>query len=439
MENPDSGKMSRAQERKCVFAATLGCGLEFYDFLTFAFFAIQIGQTFFPSHDPYLSLMGSLATFGAGFVGRPIGAWVLGGYGDRVGRKSAMLVSMTIMGLSIAVLALTPGYATIGIAAPIIAIVARFVQGFALGGEIGSATVFLVEAGAIERRGRSASYQGVCQGIALSLGALVGLILSSLLSPEELSSFGWRIALLLGVSIVPFAVWMRRSIPETKGRPEPEHKASSGGPSYRQIVWLGAALMGAGTIMSYFQNYMTTFGQTQLNLSATTSMAAQLSGNLMIIVASIIGGIACDRWGRKPLLLYPPLVLAVMMIPLMQWIEGSRTLMAFLAINLLLGFFNNVNGPALYAAVAESLPPASRTRGFSLIYSLPVATLGGSTQLFITWLLHVTGTPMALGVYMTFIAVLNVIAALLLRESAPTKRGWKPAVLAQSYSISGRT
>lgn len=420
-----AASLSRREQRKAVFAATIGCGLEFYDFLTFAFFAIQIGETFFPSHDRYLSLMGSLATFGAGFVGRPIGAWVLGGYGDRAGRKPAMLLSMTMMGLAIAVLALTPGYAAIGVAAPVIAVLARFVQGFALGGEIGSATVYMVEAGAIERRGRSASYQGVCQGIALSLGALVGFILSSWLNAEQLSAYGWRIALLLGVAIVPFALWMRRSLPETQGSPEPELPATSGGPSFRQIVWLGAALMGSSTIANYVQTYMTTFGQTQLNLTTQMSMAAQLAGNVMIIAAAMMGGAACDKWGRKPLLVFPALTLTATMFPMIFWVDATQSLTAFFAVNLLLGLLNNVNAPALYAAIAESLPPEGRSRGFSLIYSLPVAALGGTTQLFITWLLKATGTPLALGWYMTAICAIGATAAWLLPESAPVKRGWK--------------
>lgn len=430
MEERDDAQFSRAQSRKCVFAATLGCGLEFYDFLTFAFFAIQIGHTFFPSSNAYLSLMGSLAVFGTGFVGRPIGAFVLGGYGDRVGRKPAMMLSMAMMGMAIAAFALTPGYATIGIAAPIIAILARFVQGLALGGEVGSATTYMVEAGGIARRGRSASCQGVCQGIALSLGAFVGLTLSAVLSPADLTSFGWRIALLIGVSIVPFAIWMRRAIPDTNGCAEPKFEVGVAGPSHRQIVVLGLALIGAGTILTYVQNYMATFGQTELKLSTTISMAAQLSGNLMIIIASVIGGIACDRWGRKPLLLVPSAVLAASILPMIMWVDISRSLTAFFAINLMLGIFINVGNPAVYVAIAESLPQQSRSRGFALIYTLPVAFLGGTTQMFVTWLLHVTGNILALGWYMTGIGAIGFMAALLLPESAPSKRGWKPITTA---------
>ena len=130
--------------RRAILAATCGNALEFYDFVTYAYFAIQIGHTFFPSHSGYLSLMGSLATFGAGFVARPVGAWVIGGYADRHGRKKGMFLSMMLMGLGIITLALTPGYATIGIAAPILAIAARLAQGFALGGEVGAATTYML-------------------------------------------------------------------------------------------------------------------------------------------------------------------------------------------------------------------------------------------------------------------------------------------------------
>ena len=201
------------ESRRAIAAASVGNALEFYDFVTFSFFAIQIGHAFFPRGDPFLNLMAALATFGAGFITRPLGAYILGGYADRVGRKPAMMFSITLMGLAIAVLALTPGYATIGIAAPIIAIGARLAQGFALGGEVGSATTYMMESAALGRRGFMISWQGATQQIALSFGALVGIVLSLLLSASELDAYGWRIALLIGVAIVPFGLWIRRQSP----------------------------------------------------------------------------------------------------------------------------------------------------------------------------------------------------------------------------------
>ena len=160
---------------RAAFAATIGNMLEFYDFITYSFFAIQIGHTFFPTQSEYGSLMLSLATFGAGFVTRPIGGVVLGIYSDRVGRRPAMLLSFALMGGAILLLALTPSYNSIGIAAPIIAIVARMVQGFALGGEVGPTTAYLIEIAPPERRGLVVAWQPTSQEIAATTGALVGV------------------------------------------------------------------------------------------------------------------------------------------------------------------------------------------------------------------------------------------------------------------------
>jgi MFS family permease len=409
--------------RWAVLAATTGCALEFYDFITFAFFAIQIGDSFFPSHDRYVSLMGSLATFGAGFVSRPIGAHVLGGYADRIGRKPVMLLTMVLMGLAIATLALTPSYAAIGIAAPIIAVLARVVQGFALGGEVGCSTVYMLEAGEAGRRGRNVSLQGVAQYVAATVGALVGFMLSSVLTQAQLSAFGWRIALLIGVSVVPFALVLRRSLPETKDRTEPELEgAAAPGPTPRQAIVLGAVIMGSGTIATYVFNYTATFGQTQLHLSTQSSMAGQLAANGVGIVAALAGGWLCDRFGRRPLQLWPMLAFTLLILPCFTWLLAARTVFALVSVNLLLSGLNNIQGAALNAAIIESLPRAARSRGFGLVYALPVTLLGGTTQLFVTWLLKVTGTPMSLAWYLTGVQAVGLLAIIALPESAPHKR-----------------
>lgn len=199
--------------RRAAFAATIGNMLEFYDFVTYAFFAIQIGHTFFPAQSEYGSLMLSLATFGAGFITRPIGGVVLGIYSDRIGRRPAMLLSFALMGSAIIVIAITPSYETIGLAAPIIVIVARMLQGFALGGEVGPTTAYLLEIAPPERRALVVSLQPTSQEIAATAGALVGFILSEIMTPAELDSYGWRIAFLIGALALPFGLWMRRTLP----------------------------------------------------------------------------------------------------------------------------------------------------------------------------------------------------------------------------------
>ena len=189
--------------------------LEFYDFITYSFFAIQIGHTFFPAQSQFGSLMLSLATFGAGFVTRPIGGLVIGSYSDRMGRRPAMILSFVMMGCAIITLALTPSYETIGIAAPIIAIVARMVQGFSLGGEVGPTTAYLMEAAPPGRRGFAVSWQPASQQIAATAGALVGVVLSRSMTIGGAGSYGWRIAFLLGAICLPFGLWLRTGLPET--------------------------------------------------------------------------------------------------------------------------------------------------------------------------------------------------------------------------------
>src|SRR6478672_4051607 len=206
--------------RRHIAAVTLGNALEFYDFLTFSFFAIQIGHAFFPSNSAYGSLMGSLATFGAGFATRPLGAIVIGRYADRVGRKPAMLLSFILIGASIFSMALIPPYAAIGLAAPVLAVIARMLQGFSLGGEIGSNTSFLLEAAPPAERGAVVAWQGASQMIAILAGSLVGVLLSTLLPPSVLDAYGWRIGFVLGGLTVPFGLWLRTSLPETLHAPE---------------------------------------------------------------------------------------------------------------------------------------------------------------------------------------------------------------------------
>src|ERR1700748_1381420 len=167
---------------RATLAVTIGNMLEFYDFITYSFFAIQIGHTFFPSQGPFGSLMASLATFGVGFVTRPIGGIVIGYYSDRAGRRPAMILSFAMMGTAIIVLACTPSYATIGVAAPVIAILARMVQGFSLGGEVGPTTAYLMESAPPGRRALAVSWQPASQEIAATAGATGGANLTHFLA-----------------------------------------------------------------------------------------------------------------------------------------------------------------------------------------------------------------------------------------------------------------
>jgi MFS transporter, MHS family, citrate/tricarballylate:H+ symporter len=421
--------MTQALRRRAIVAATLGNGLEFFDFITFAFFAVQIGNTFFPSHSSFLSLMGALATFFAGFLTRPLGALVLGTYADRVGRKPAMMVSMSLMGFGIVMLVATPGYATIGYAAPMIAVIARMIQGFALGGEVGSATIYMMESADPNRRAFAMSWQGASQGIAASIGAAVGLFLTLILTDIQLSVFGWRIALALGVSIVPVALYVRSSLPETIDQPECMPVGHVGVRSYLRPIVCGLTIIGSGTIATYIFQYMATFGQHTLHLSSSLSMAGEFANNAIGVVAVLIGGIVSDRRGRRHVMLVSQALLCALVVPCFLWLTNERDGISFIGANLILSFASTYMYGAVYAAISESLPKAVRARVFALVYALPVALLGGSTQLVITWILHVTGSPMAIAWYLTGVSLIGLAAMLAIRESAPVKL--RPDTLAE--------
>jgi len=411
-----------------VAAATIGNALEFYDFLTYAFFSIQIGHAFFPAQSAYGSLMLSLATFGAGFVTRPIGAFFIGNYSDRAGRRPAMMLCFMLIGFAIVGMALIPTYAQIGIAAPILAVIARMLQGFSLGGEIGSNTAFLLEAAPIEKRGLVVSWQGASQNLALIAGGLVGVLLTAVLPPAALDAYGWRIAFLIGAVAVPFGLWMRTNLPETLHEPEPVAATPVLKPTrLRQaytrwrIMALGLVILASGTIANYTFSYLVTYAQATLHMSARAGFIAETIGYMLGIPVILLGGLLSDKHGRWAINVGGNLVFLVMIYPTFSWIIAARSEFAFIAGMTVLNAVSMFIWGSFYAGLAESLPKSIRGSGFGIIYSVSIAAFGGTTQLVATWLIHVTGSAMAPAWYLMGAAAVGQIALMLMAESAPAR------------------
>jgi MHS family citrate/tricarballylate:H+ symporter-like MFS transporter len=423
----DAAQAPALLARRSILAATIGNALEFYDFITYTFFSIQIGHAFFPTHNAYSSLMLSLATFGAGFVTRPIGGIVIGAYSDRAGRRPAMMLSFTLMGAAIVVLALIPSYATIGIAAPILAIIARMVQGFSLGGEVGPTTAYLLEAAPLKRRGLAVSWQGASQGIAATLGGLVGVGLSAVMAPAALDAYGWRIAFLLGAATLPFGLWIRNGLPETlhtpEARREGEAKRTQLGLARdsSRILILAMFVLAAGTIGTYVLNYTATFAQHTLHMSPNVSFLASTVGSIGGVGAGLFGGWLSDRIGRRPVMIWPSLVHFMLILPIYFWITEARSALALIAGTTILGVLGGAGAGAFYVAVTETLPKRIRGGAFAIVYAVSIALFGGTTQLVITWLIHVTGSPMAPAWYLVGAGAIGLVARWLIVESAPVK------------------
>ncbi|MGX4769757.1 MFS transporter [Bradyrhizobium guangdongense] len=402
--------------------------LEFYDFITYSFFAIQIGHAFFPTGSEYGSLMLSLATFGAGFVTRPIGGIVLGIYSDRIGRRPAMLLSFALMGAAILTITFTPSYNSIGLAAPIIVIAARMVQGFALGGEVGPTTAYLIEIAPPEHRALVVAWQPASQEIAATAGALVGVILSRTMAPEMLDLYGWRVAFLIGAVCLPFGVWMRRTLPETISPADVSvaAKESTGhlsqARSHTGLIVLALMVLASGTISTYVTQYMTTYAQNTLHVSSTLAFAVSLVSNGIQFVGALVGGWFADRLGRKPVMIWPQLATLLLTYPVFLWIVHAPGMLSLLVGFGLLSIIGSLPFTAFYATFTEALPQSIRGGVFATVYAVAIASFGGTAQLVVTWLLHVTGDPLAPAWYLLLAAIVGLVAMSLMPETAPVKQ-----------------
>jgi MFS family permease len=414
-----------------VAAVVVGNALAFFDFVTYSFFAVYIGRAFFPMHDASFGLLLSLATFGVGFVTRPIGAIVIGSMGDRVGRKPAMVISFALMGIAIVGLALTPSYAQIGIAAPILAIFFRLVQGFALGGEVGPTTAYMVEAAPPLKRGYYASLQAASQDGAVLLAGIIATSLASILDAQALQDWGWRVTMLVGASIVPFGLMLRRSLPETLHSADDAAlapDATKGTLSatarlrpYVLLIVLGLMILASATIANYITNYMTTYALTTLRLQATVSFGVIIVSGAFSVVSDIASGMLSDRFGRKPVMVIPGFVLLLSVLPAFWLIGHFRSTLVFYGATAWLSVMAGLATGPVIVMLTESLPRNVRSGAVATVYAFAIAIFGGSTQVIVKLLLDATKNPLAPAWYWTAAAAIGLAAMMLVTESAPVK------------------
>lgn len=419
MDEPQAIPPRHRLTRWQIASVAAGNGLEFYDFVTYAFFATQIGRALFPG-DAERSLLLSLATFGVGFISRPLGGMIVGRIADRRGRKPAMILSFTLMGIAMTGLALTPPYAAIGMAAPILAVTFRLIQGFALGGEVGPNIAFLHEAAPPGRRAFYVSINFATADLAVMVAGIVGFGMSSILSGSQLDAWGWRIAFLIGAAIIPFGLRLRRTLDETLAL-EP---ATTGARNARPLLLLvggGLMILAAGTISNYTLEYLTTYAQSVLHMAVPTAFAATIVLGGVGVAGDLASGFLVDRFGAKRVLIAPWLTLILIIVPVFHLLERTRTGSVLLGATTALTVFHIFGSSPAVLLFVQSLPSRVRASGVGTVYALGIAIFGGTTQLLETLLIRWTGNPIAPAWYMMAAVVAGVVGTTLI-PAAPRER-----------------
>ena len=402
-----------------VIRVSSGNFLEMYDFMVFGYYATAIGKAFFPSGNPFVSLMLSLMTFGAGFLMRPLGAIVLGAYTDRHGRRAGLLLTLGLMSVGIFSIACMPGYATIGLLAPLLVLVGRLLQGFSAGMELGGVSVYLSEIATPGHKGFYVSWQSGSQQVAVMFAALSGVVLSFALPPEKMTLWGWRVPLLLGCMIVPFLFRLRRSLQETD-----EFIARNRRPSTSEILrsltanWgivvIGMMMVTMTTVSFYMITaYTPTFGNAVLHLASIDSLIVTLCVGASNLFWLPVMGALSDRIGRRPLLFACTILMLLTAYPAMLWLVRDPSFSKLLTVELWLSFIYGSYNGAMVVFLTEIMPIDVRTTGFALAYSLATAVFGGFTPAISTYLIHVTGNDAVPGLWLSFAAACGLLAALL--------------------------
>jgi MHS family citrate/tricarballylate:H+ symporter-like MFS transporter len=418
--NPDNRKimqtaMSSTNKFKNILRVTGGNFLEMYDFFLFGLYAIYISNTFFPSNDEFISMMATFATFGAGFLMRPLGAIILGSYIDRIGRRRGLIVTLAIMACGTILIAFVPGYSTLGMLAPILVLIGRLLQGFSAGVELGGVSVYLSEIATPGNKGFYVSWQSASQQVAIIFAAALGYVINQWLMPAQIADWGWRIPFFIGCLIIPVIFLIRRSLQESEEFLARKHRPALGEifQSIAQnwaIVLAGSMLVLMTTVSFYMITvYTPTFGKKVLDLTVVNSLVVTLCVGVSNFFWLPVMGSLSDKIGRKPILITFTVLTMLTAYPLMRWLVVDPTFAKMLIVELWLSFLYASYNGAMVAALTEVMPAHVRTVGFSLAYSI-ATMIGGSVPLIATTLIHTTNDKAAPGYCMAFAAVCGLIA-----------------------------
>lgn len=399
-----------SMRRRVIAGTTIGNALEFFDFTVFTFLMLVLGPLFFPAASGYGQLLLTTATFGVGFLMRPVGGMLIGSYADRHGRRAAMTLTLWMMGLGCGLIAIAPTYAQMGMVGPVMMVLARLIQGFAAGGEVGASTTLLVEHAPRGKRGFYSSWQFGSQSLGVMLGALIVTLLTVSLTTEQMHAWGWRVPFVVGILTVPVGAYIRRNLEETltapsapdQAQPAASRRANAHQPlrrifaDYKITILKGILLLIGGMVSTQILSfYMPAYANRELRLPATSTLSASVVfGAVGFLVAPFVGMLA-DRYGRKRVIFWSRVATLAVLLPCFQWLMAAPSSERLMLLVALFAVLVALQSAPAFTMLPELFPKAVRTTGMSVVYGLGISVFGGFAQFFVTWLLHVTGNSMA--------------------------------------------
>jgi MHS family proline/betaine transporter-like MFS transporter len=420
-----SARVDPATARKAVTAGAIGNFIEWYDFAVYGFFATIIAGQFFPSDDPVASLLATFAVFAVSFFMRPVGAFVFGHYGDRVGRRSTLAVAVILMGVATLMIGVLPTYAQVGVLAPILLVVARLLQGFSAGGEWSGSAAFMVEYAPEDRRGFYGSWQQFSIVAGLLVGSAIGAFLGAVLSEEALNAWGWRIPFILGILVGVVGLYLRLRLEDTPAfrvieqknevasAPVKESFTAHGGESVRAIGFTVAWTVAYYILLTYMPTYVSV----TLGLPLTQALLSNAIGLVVLMALIPLTGALSDRIGRKPLLISFSVLITLLTYPLFL-LASTQVFFLIVVAQVLFGIIISLfSGPGP-AALVEMFPTNVRYSALGVSYNLAVAAFGGTAPFIATYLISRTGSNLSPGFYLIAAAVITLIFVSTMRETS---------------------
>jgi MFS transporter, MHS family, proline/betaine transporter len=410
---------------KLIVATSVGNALEWYDITVYGYFAAYLSKAFFPNNDPTISILLTFGTFGLSYFIRPVGGVVLGAWADRHGRKASLMISIVMMTLGTFAIAFMPTYESIGILAPIAVLGARLVQGFSAGGEFGSSTAFLVEH-APERRGFIASWQFASQGLSTLLASAFGVGLTSLMSPGDMQSWGWRIPFLFGILVGPVGIYIRNHLEDATAPPAQKQSSPISEVFLRQkfLVVLSIGALAISTAVNYLIIYMPTYAVKTLNLPPTVGFLATFAAGLVLTFLTPIAGMISDKVGRANHMIAVNLLLLFSIYPAFLFLTRNPTPVVIVIAVFWLATLKSLYYGPLAALMSELFPAATRATGLGLGYNIGVTLFGGMGPVIMASLGGIAFIgDLAPGYYLTSVCVLSLATLVTIKRTSAASHG----------------